>query len=111
MMPVEIMLLPMWFPFHLSKVSYWARTVIVPLLVLNAKRPVARNPRGVRIDELFRGAPVNTGPRDRAPHQHAGWFRFFSGVDMRAARRRRPVPEAPRASARCARRWLSSMNG
>ena len=56
MMPVEIMLLPMWFPFHLSKVSYWARTVIVPLLVLNAKRPVARNPRGVRIDELFRGA-------------------------------------------------------
>ena len=45
MMPVEIMLLPQWFPFHLSKVSYWARTVIVPLLVLNAKRPVARNPR------------------------------------------------------------------
>ncbi|MCG3102345.1 hypothetical protein MAQ58_23430, partial [Enterobacter sp. DRP3] len=37
MMPVEIMLLPQWFPFHLSKVSYWARTVIVPLLVLNAK--------------------------------------------------------------------------
>ncbi len=59
MMPVEIMLLPQWFPFHLSKVSYWARTVIVPLLVLNAKRPVARNPRGVRIDELFHGAPVN----------------------------------------------------
>ncbi|MDE1008921.1 MAG: squalene--hopene cyclase [Paraburkholderia fungorum] len=82
MMPVEIMLLPAWFPFHLSKVSYWARTVIVPLLVLNAKRPVARNPRRVRIDELFRGAPVNTGMRERAPHQHQGWFRFFSGVDV-----------------------------
>ncbi|MFM0361324.1 squalene--hopene cyclase [Paraburkholderia sediminicola] len=82
MMPVEIMLLPQWFPFHLSKVSYWARTVIVPLLVLNAKRPVARNPRRVRIDELFRGAPVNTGMRDRAPHQHLGWFRFFRGVDL-----------------------------
>jgi squalene-hopene/tetraprenyl-beta-curcumene cyclase len=81
MMPVEIMLLPMWFPFHLSKVSYWARTVIVPLLVLNAKRPLARNPRKVRIDELFRGAPVNTGMNDRAPHQHAGWFGFFRGVD------------------------------
>ena len=23
-MPVEIMLLPRWFPFHLSKISYWA---------------------------------------------------------------------------------------
>ena len=33
-MPVEIMLLPAWFPFHLSKISYWARTVIAPLLVL-----------------------------------------------------------------------------
>ncbi|WP_018438390.1 squalene--hopene cyclase [Paraburkholderia atlantica] len=81
MMPVEIMLLPMWFPFHLSKVSYWARTVIVPLLVLNAKRPLARNPRKVRIDELFRGAPVNTGMNERAPHQHAGWFGFFRCVD------------------------------
>ncbi len=29
-MPVEIILLPRWFPFHLSKVSYWARTVMVP---------------------------------------------------------------------------------
>jgi squalene-hopene/tetraprenyl-beta-curcumene cyclase len=81
MMPVEIMLLPKWFPFHLSKVSYWARTVIVPLLVLGAKRPVARNPRGVRIDELFRGAPVSAGMPPRAPHQGKGWFSFFRAVD------------------------------
>jgi squalene-hopene/tetraprenyl-beta-curcumene cyclase len=45
-MPVEIMLLPKWFPFHLDKVSYWARTVIVPLLVLQALKPKAANPRG-----------------------------------------------------------------
>ena len=38
-MPVEIMLLPRWFPFHLDKVSYWSRTVIVPLLVLMALKP------------------------------------------------------------------------
>lgn len=81
MMPVEIMLLPQWFPFHLSKVSYWARTVIVPLLVLNAKRPVAKNPRGVRIDELFKGAPVSTGLLPKQPHQSAGWFAFFRAVD------------------------------
>ncbi|HSY87211.1 MAG TPA: prenyltransferase/squalene oxidase repeat-containing protein, partial [Verrucomicrobiae bacterium] len=45
-MPVEIMLLPRWFPFHLDKISYWARTVLVPLLVLMALKPQARNPRG-----------------------------------------------------------------
>ncbi|WP_375596377.1 squalene--hopene cyclase [Algihabitans albus] len=52
-MPVEIMHLPRWSPFHLSKVSYWSRTVIVPLLVLMALKPQARNPRGVHIRELF----------------------------------------------------------
>ncbi|MDE1180260.1 squalene--hopene cyclase [Paraburkholderia sp.] len=82
MMPVEIMLLPQWFPFHLSKVSYWARTVIVPLLVLNAKRPVGRNPRRVRIDEVFRAAPVNMGLNARAEHQDKNWFAFFRGVDV-----------------------------
>jgi len=81
MMPVEISLLPEWFPFHLSKVSYWARTVIVPLLVLNAKRPKARNPKGVRIDELFFDAAVNAGMAARAPHQHQGWFVLFRCAD------------------------------
>ncbi|MGG1949363.1 squalene--hopene cyclase [Trinickia sp. NRRL B-1857] len=81
MMPVEITLLPQWFPFHLSKVSYWARTVIVPLLVLNARRPLAKNPRGVRIDELFLGDPARTGLPPRAGHQSRGWFGFFRVVD------------------------------
>ena len=29
--PVEIVLLPAWFPFNLHKVSYWSRTVMLPL--------------------------------------------------------------------------------
>ena len=52
-MPVEIIFLPKWFPFHLSKIAYWSRTVIVPLLVLMAKKPRAKNPRNVTINELF----------------------------------------------------------
>ena len=52
-MPVEIMLLPTWSPFHLSKVSYWSRTVIVPLLVLMALKPKAVNPNNVSVRELF----------------------------------------------------------
>jgi squalene-hopene/tetraprenyl-beta-curcumene cyclase len=53
MMPVELMLLPGWFPFHIDKISYWSRTVLIPLLVLMALRPKARNPRGISIAELF----------------------------------------------------------
>jgi len=63
--PVEIMLLPRWFPFHLDKVSYWSRTVMVPLFILCTYKPKARNPRNVNIAELF------TTPPDR---EH-GYFR------------------------------------
>jgi squalene-hopene/tetraprenyl-beta-curcumene cyclase len=80
-MPVEIVLLPSWFPFHLSKVSYWARTVLVPLLVLQALRPRAKNPLGVRIDELFVEPPASIGPAPKAPHQRWSWFLFFRGID------------------------------
>ena len=57
-MPVEIMLLPQWFPFHLSKVSYWSRTVIAPLLILMTLKPKAKNPKGVNIRELFLQDPA-----------------------------------------------------
>ena len=80
-MPIEIMLLPRWFPFHLSKVSYWARTVLVPLLVLQALRPQARNPLGIRIDELFLQPPLSIGPAAKAPHQRWTWFALFRGLD------------------------------
>ena len=70
-MPLEIMHLPLWFPFHLSKVSYWSRTVIVPLLVLMALRPVARNPRGVAIPELFRTPPEQVRDWIRGPYRSA----------------------------------------
>lgn len=52
-MPVEAVLLPKWFPFHMDKVSYWSRTVMIPLLVLASLKPKARNPRRIGIPELF----------------------------------------------------------
>jgi squalene-hopene/tetraprenyl-beta-curcumene cyclase len=50
---VEALLLPKWSPFHMDKVSYWSRTVMVPLLAVASMKPRARNPRGVDIKELF----------------------------------------------------------
>ncbi|HUZ67759.1 MAG TPA: squalene--hopene cyclase [Beijerinckiaceae bacterium] len=80
-MPVEIMHLPMWFPFHLTKVSYWARTVLTPLMVLTALKPRACNPRGVAISELFTTPPnlVRTWPK--GAHQAPPWTSLFGGLD------------------------------
>jgi len=80
-LPVEIMLLPMWSPFHLNKVSYWARTTMVPLLVLAALKPRARNRKGVGIDELFLQDPRSIGPAAKAPHQSWSWFILFRSLD------------------------------
>jgi len=80
-LPVEIMLLPMWSPFHLNKISYWARTTMVPLLVLAALKPRAKNPKGVGIDELFLQDPRSIGMTSKAPHQSWAWFALFRALD------------------------------
>ncbi len=51
--PVEIMLFPKWFPFHLDKVSYWSRTVMVPLFILCTLQAKAKNPHKISVLELF----------------------------------------------------------
>jgi squalene-hopene/tetraprenyl-beta-curcumene cyclase len=80
-MPVEIMLLPRWFPFHLDKVSYWSRTAIVPLLILRACKPRARNPRAIGIEELF-VTPPERERRYIANPTGSGWGRVFLALDQ-----------------------------
>jgi squalene-hopene/tetraprenyl-beta-curcumene cyclase len=82
-MPVEIMLLPRWFPFHLTKISYWSRTVISPLLVLMARKPKARNPRGISVRELFAPGTAAKPPRAKG----SIWAHVFNLIDdvLRAA--------------------------
>jgi squalene-hopene/tetraprenyl-beta-curcumene cyclase len=80
-LPVEIMHLPTWFPFHLNKMSYWARTTVVTLIVLAAKKARAKNPKGIGVDELFLQDPRSIRTLVRAPHQNRAWFAFFSAID------------------------------
>ena len=80
-MPVEIMVLPRWFPFHIDKISYWARTVLIPLTVLNALKPKARNPKGIGIAELFTVPPEDVKTWPKGPHQKSPWSEIFGGID------------------------------
>ena len=112
-MPLEIMHLPLWFPFHLSKVSYWSRTVIVPLLVLMALRPVARNPRKVAIPELFRTPPEQVRDWIRGPYRSAWWGPFFKAVDcvLREAQPAFPRRSRQRAIDKAVRFVTERLNG
>ncbi|HVN44205.1 MAG TPA: squalene--hopene cyclase [Steroidobacteraceae bacterium] len=112
--PVEIVLLPRWFPFNLQRVSYWSRTVMVPLTILCTLKPRARNPGGVQIAELFTVAPA----------QERNWFRrplgrttalthLFLLLDRLGRSVDRLIPAALRAHAlRRAESWtLERLNG
>ncbi len=103
-MPVEIMLLPRWFPFHMSKVSYWSRTVIAPLLVLMSLKPRAKNPKNIDIRELFATPPERERRYMRNPTGKLAGA-FFLGLDrvlqvvephFPKSRRRRAVDAAMR---------------
>ncbi|HHN72876.1 MAG TPA: squalene--hopene cyclase, partial [Thermopetrobacter sp.] len=79
-MPVELMLMPKWFPVNIWKMSYWSRTVIAPLLVIAAHRPLAANPTGAHCRELFRTPPEVRTHWQTNPTGSA-WGEFFLFLD------------------------------
>jgi squalene-hopene/tetraprenyl-beta-curcumene cyclase len=111
-MPAELILLPRWFPIHLSKMSYWARTVIVPLLVLMSKKPLARNRRGVRIDELYLPSKRAKWVSNNADPKWL-WTVLFNALDgvLKAVEPFWPKRLHDRAIARCVDFVVERLNG
>src|SRR5262249_61273061 len=101
-MPVEIMLLPRWSYFNLLEVSYWSRTVIVPLLILMDTKPVHRLPDTCRLDELWPVPRARASlrfhrvPRPFSPRTFL-WKEFFIGVGACLQGWEGVVPPPPRA--------------
>src|SRR5260370_72548 len=55
--PPEMMLLPKWAYINIYAMSSWTRTIIVPLSIFYAHKPVRVLPPGLGIRELFLEAP------------------------------------------------------
>src|SRR5262245_32638192 len=111
-MPVEIMLLPRWSYFNMLEVSYWARTVIVPILTLMDAKPVIPVNADCRLDELWLVPRGQASLRfHRVPRPFSTktflWKSFFIGVDdcLKGWERLGPRPLRARA-VDAARRWL-----
>ena len=112
--PVEIMLLPRWFPFHLDKVSYWSRTVMVPLFILCTRKPVARNPRNVHIRELFTTPPEEERHYFWRPGIRPGFLaRVFRALDRFGRMLDPAIPAAlrERAMGRAEAWMIERLNG
>ncbi len=87
--PVEIMLFPSWFPFHLDKVAYWSRTVMVPLFIICTLKAKAKNPKNINILELFVTHP------DKEQHyfpERTLLNKVFLGLDQLGRKTRPLIP-------------------
>ena len=89
-MPVEIMLLPRWSYFNLLEVSYWSRTVIVPLLILMDAKPVklraATSAGSTSCGRSAREPPASTIPRCLPPAAGSSSGRTCSSAWTAASR-------------------------
>ena len=113
-MPVEIMLSPRpFFLFNIYEVSYWSRTVIVPLLILMDRKPVKwlppeRSPRRAVAGAARAGEPaLPARARSRSSWRGLFWKNFFIAVDdgLKIWERFSPRPLRKRA-VEAARAWL-----
>ncbi len=111
-MPVELTLVPRWFPITLYKVAYWSRTVIAPLLILAALKPRAKNPLGVRVQELFCTPPdqVKTWLSNPTGHWVGNVFLIIDKV-LRFLEPRVPKALRKRAIDKALAFFLERLNG
>src|SRR5690348_1724383 len=59
--PVEMVLLPTWAPFHIYKMSSWSRAMLIPLAIINHFKPTRVLPGDKQLHELY---PLGTEHKD-----------------------------------------------
>ena len=97
-MPVEALLLPRWFPFHMHKISYWSRTTLVPMMVLMALKPKAINATGIGVQELFVTDP-KMERNYNVNHRGSLLGQMFLGIDKMLHMAEPFFPKRPREAA------------
>ena len=79
--PVEMVLLRSWAPFHIYKMSSWSRAMLIPLAIINHFKPTRILPGEKQLHELY---PLGTEQADlRLPRSEKFWTwrNFFLRVD------------------------------
>ncbi len=103
--PPEMVLIPSWMSFSLAAMSAWTRTIVVPLSIMSAYKPVRALRPSQGIAELFRAdLPRHLSRRTRNPFT---WTNFFLGVDRVFKTADRLLPGSWRQPGiRAAHKWM-----
>jgi squalene-hopene/tetraprenyl-beta-curcumene cyclase len=80
--PPELVLLPRWAYINIYAMSAWTRTILVPLSIVSAYKPIRTLPAEQGIAELFLDSPqAHVWPHEPT-RQWFSWTNFFLGVDV-----------------------------
>ena len=102
--PPELLFLPRWFMLSLSRMSSWTRTIVVPLSIISALKPVEPISPELGIAELFRDDLAKPSRRTK---RLVSWENLFLGLDWAFKRAERWVPKSWRKpGVRAAHRWM-----
>lgn len=107
-MPVELILLPPWFPINIYAFSSWARETVVPLTILMALRPRVPVAPEHGVAELWLAPPTPEAVAFPRSPQWVSWRNFFLAVDATLKFLGRQVPWAPwrQRALRRAEQWI-----
>ena len=101
--PPELMLVPARLPFSLAAMSSWTRTIIVPLMIISAYKPVRKLPPEQGIAELFPEGVASP----QGKHAPISWENFFLKLDKVLKFADKVVPASWRKPGiKAAHRWM-----
>lgn len=80
--PPEMIFLPKWFYINLYAMSSWTRTIVVPLSIFYAHKPMRQLPAHLGISELFLESPNKRDWPQKPTQRWLTWHNFFLIVDQ-----------------------------
>lgn len=79
--PPEIILFPSWFAFNIYELSAWSRTIIIPLSIVWASKPVRLLEKDLNIDELYKNGRRMKNLGLKWDKTVFSWRNFFLSFD------------------------------
>jgi squalene-hopene/tetraprenyl-beta-curcumene cyclase len=104
--PPELILLPSWFFLNIYSMSSWTRAIVVPLMLVYARKPRWDLPPNCGVQELFHD-PSGRIPAFEWDSRRVSWHNFFLLLD-RLFKWHEKLPWKPlrRRAMRRAQQWL-----
>jgi len=82
-LPPELIYLPSWFPINIYEFASWARSGIVPLMIILTEKPVCRIPVTAQISELYVNSNATSSNHPALPFFSLQRFFIFADKCLR----------------------------